>query len=125
MVDQRFEHYKRGLRFFGENKHEQAIAEYQQALAIAPDWPDALHGLAMASMHLGRIDEAIAAGRRLIELDAEDPLYHTSLSMFYQRKGLIPEAEQEQAKARMLNWKRDLKTNPNAPPPEPGIKVVQ
>ena len=38
--------------------------------------------------------------------------------MFYQRKGLIPEAEKEQAKARMLNWKQELKTNPNAPPPE-------
>ena len=29
--------------------------------------------------------------------------------MFYQRKGMIPEAEAEGAKARMLDWKRQLK----------------
>jgi hypothetical protein len=43
-----------------------------------------------------------------VELTPDDTLAHTSLSMFYQRKGMIAEAEAEGAKARVLDWKRQL-----------------
>jgi hypothetical protein len=33
----------------------------------------------------------------------------TILSRFYQQKDMIPEAEAEAAKARVLDWKRELK----------------
>ena len=135
------DHYLAGLKLFGEQKHAEAIAAYEKALALAPDWTDALHGLAMACMHAGSLDRAIEVGLRICELDAEDPFAHTSLSMFYQRKGAVAEqagnadearamielAEKEGAKARMLSWKQELKTNPNAPPPGPAgsMDVVQ
>ncbi len=62
----------------------------------------------------------------MIASDPDDPFAYTSQSIFYQRKGLIPEAEKAQAQARMASWKQDLKKNPNAPPPDTGtIKVVQ
>ncbi len=73
----------------------------------------------------GALDEAIQIGNRIVELDPEDPFAHTSLSMFLQRKGLIPEAEAEAAKARLVSWKLELRKNPNAPPPEEGFKVLQ
>ena len=62
-----------------------------------------------------------------IEVDAEDPQAFTSLSMIYQRLDKIDDAEKAQAKARMLSWKQELKTNPNAPPPADagGMNVVQ
>ena len=113
------QHYMKGLKLYGEQKHAQAIAAYQEALDIDPDWTEALAGLAMAQMHAGLLDEAIKNGKRLVELDPEDPFGHTNLSMFYQRKGMIDEAEKEGAKARMLSWKQELKTNPDAPPPGP------
>ena len=43
-----------------------------------------------------------------MEVTPDDTLAHTSLSMFYQRKGMIAEAEAEGAKARVLDWKRQL-----------------
>ena len=55
----------------------------------------------------------------------DDPFVYTSLSIFLQRQGKIPEAEAAAAKARMLSWKEELKKNPNAPPPEGGFKVIQ
>ena len=75
----------------------------------------------------GELDQAIKVGLRIVELDSEDAFAHTSLSMFYQRKGLIEEAEKEGAKARMAAWKKDLKDNPDAPPPGPAgsMPVVQ
>lgn len=116
---ERTEYYKKGLKLFGERKHDEAIAEYQKALAVSPDWEDALHALAMAFSASGKHDEAIAVGNRLVELDPNDAFAHTSLSMFYQRKGMIEAAEAESAKARMASWKQELKKNPKAVPPGP------
>jgi tetratricopeptide (TPR) repeat protein len=126
-MNERLEHYKAGLKLFGENKHTEAIEAYQRALEISPDWEDALHALAMAYMSAGRFDDAIATGKRILELNPDDAFAHTSLSMFYQRKGMIDEAEVESAKARMASWKQELKTNPNAVPPGPAgsMDVIQ
>ncbi len=118
-MEPKMEHYMRGLKLYGEQKHAQAMAEYQKALDIDPNFIDAIAGLSMAQMHAGLLDDAIANGLRMVELDPEDPFAHTNLSMFYQRKDMIDEAEAEGAKARMLSWKQELKTNPNAPPPGP------
>ena len=127
MTDPKLEHYKTGMNLFAQQKFAEAVAEYEKALEHDPDWTEALHGLAMAQMHLGKLDEAIATGERIVKLDPNDPFAYTSLSMFYQRKGDIDEAEKQQAKARMASWKQELKTNPDAPPPtDPGgISVVQ
>ena len=120
------EHYKQGLAFYGQHRNEEAMAEFRRALEQKPDWLDAMHALATAQSKLGRHDEALATIARVIELDPEDPFAFTSQSIFLQRKGLIPEAEAASAKARMAAWKKELKTNPNAPPPGPagGMSVA-
>lgn len=120
------EHYKRGLASFGQGKHEEAISAFRAALEAKPDWLDALHALATALSKSGDHDGALAMIERVIQLDPEDPFAYTSQSIFFQRKGLVPEAEKAQAKARMASWKQELKKNPNAPPPDMGpMKVVQ
>ena len=68
-----------------------------------------MHGLARALQDLNRLDEAIAVSNRIVELDPDDVLAHTSLSVLYQKKGMIPEAEAEGNKARVLGWKQQLK----------------
>ncbi|MEL6429541.1 MAG: tetratricopeptide repeat protein [Planctomycetota bacterium] len=123
----RQELYLEGLALFGKDQHEEAVAKYDAALALDPDWTEALHGKAMALMRLERYDEAIEIGKRIVELDPDDAFAHTSLSMFYQRKGMIDEAEAEGAKARMISWKEELRKNPDAPPPGPAgsMNVIQ
>src|SRR5688572_6853209 len=100
--------YDRAIDLFGEGKSEEAIAVYREAIALDAEFTDAWHGLAMALSELERHDEAIEAGKRLCELSPDDTLAHTSLSRFYQAAGRIPEAEAEGAKARILDWKRQL-----------------
>ena len=119
--------YLEGLALFGEDRHEEAIERYDASLEVDPEWTEAMHGKAMALMQLERYDEAIAIGLRIVELDPDDAFAHTSLSMFYQRKGMIEEAEAEGAKARMISWKEELKKNPDAPPPGPAgsMNVIQ
>jgi hypothetical protein len=41
-------------------------------------------------------------------LDPEEVLAHTSLSILYQHKGMIAEAEAAALKAKLLGWKKQL-----------------
>ncbi len=94
---------------FGDGKLDEAIAFYNRALTIDPDYQDALHGLARAQFDKGDMDGAIASAKRLVEIDSEDILAHTRISMCYHSKGMIEEAEKAGNTARILGWKQDLK----------------
>jgi tetratricopeptide (TPR) repeat protein len=100
--------YDVAIDLFGEGKLDEAIAKYKEAIALDPAFADAWHGLAMAYNEAGQHAGAIEAGKKLCELTPDDVLAHTSLSRFYQAAGMVPEAEAEGAKARMLDWKRQL-----------------
>ena len=103
------EFFEQAVNAFGDNKLDEAIENYKNALQIDPDYQDALHGLGMALFNGGRVDEAIATAKRLIEIDQDDILAHTSLSMFYQSQNRIEEAEKEGNVARILGWKQELR----------------
>ena len=104
--------YYSALDLFAEGQHEQAISEYRAAIEADPTFTEAMHGLARAYQDLNRYDEAIAVANRIAELDPNDILAHTSLSILYQKKGMVPEAEAEGNKARVLGWKQQLKQSP-------------
>jgi tetratricopeptide (TPR) repeat protein len=102
------DHYYAGVDFFGEGKLDEAIAEYCKALDLDPAFADALHGLAQAHYKREDFDAAIATSRQILSLDADDILAITTISRSYQRKGMIPEAEEAGNKARVLGWKKQL-----------------
>ena len=99
-------HYKEGFRHFGEQRWDEAIAAYRRAVEIDPNLAIAWNGLAMALHRKGDLDGAIEAGRRLVALEPDEPLGHTSLSIFYQAKGMVPEAEEEKGLAMRLTMKK-------------------
>ena len=103
------DHYYAALDLVAEGEQERALAEYEKSLAADPTFTEAMHGMARALQDLNRLDEAIAVAKRIAELDPDDVLAHTSLSVLYQKKGMIPEAEAEGNKARVLGWKQQLK----------------
>ena len=87
--------FEQAVEAFGDDKLDEAIDLYRKALEIDPTYTDALHGLGMALSNRGRHDEAVATAQKLIEIDNDDVLAHTSLSMFYMAQGRIEEAEKE------------------------------
>jgi Flp pilus assembly protein TadD len=103
------DHYYSALDLVAEGDHERAVAEYEKSLDADPSFTEAMHGLSRALQDLGRLDEAITVAKKIAELDQDDILAHTSLSVLYQKKGMIPEAEEEGNKARILGWKQQLK----------------
>jgi tetratricopeptide (TPR) repeat protein len=103
------DHYYAALDLVAEGERERALAEYERSLAADPVFTEAMHGMARTLQDLNRLDEAIAIAKRIAELDPDDVLAHTSLSVLYQKKGMIPEAEAEAHQARVLGWKQQLK----------------
>lgn len=99
------------MEHFVEDRFDDAVAAYLRALDEDPNYVDALHALAMTYAHQEKLDEAIAVAQRLIAAAPDDELAYTSLSIFYQQKGMIAEAEDVGAKARTLGWKRQLAEN--------------
>ena len=103
------DYYYAALDLFAEGKHEEAVRQYQNSIDADPGFTEAMHGLSRAYQELNRLDEAIEVSKRIAEVDPDDVLAHTSLSILYQRKGMVPEAEAEGNKARVLGWKQQLK----------------
>ncbi len=103
------DHYYAALDLYADGKTEGAIAEYRAAIEADSSFLDALHGLARVYQDAERYDEAIEVAKQIAERDPDDVLAHTSLSILYQKKGMIAEAEAEGAKARVLGWKQQLK----------------
>lgn len=103
------DHYYAALDLMADGNLEKAVAEYRESVSADPTFTEAMHGLARVLQDLQRYDEAIEVANKIAEIDPDDVLAHTSLSVLYQKKGMIPEAEAEGAKARVLGWKQQLK----------------
>ena len=94
--------YKQGFLLFAEGQVDEAVGKYREAISLDPGLALAWNALSMALRQQDDLDGAIEAGRKLVEIEPDDPLSHTNLSILYQRKGMIPEAEQEKAVAMQL-----------------------
>ncbi|MBF6567458.1 MAG: tetratricopeptide repeat protein [Candidatus Binataceae bacterium] len=100
--------YDDAVDLYADDKYDEAIALYQQALELDPKYADALHGMIMCYQAKGDLDRAIELTKVHLKQEPEDLLAFTNLSMFYQKKGMIKEAEEAGAEARRLDWKRQL-----------------
>ena len=101
MPDARALHREAFAHFVG-GRLDEAAAGYRAALAADPELAIAWNGLAMVLERQGDLEGAIEAAQKLVALEPDEALGHTSLSMFYQRKGMIREAEDEKAIATKL-----------------------
>ena len=101
--------YHLGLDRLAEGDAAGAALELRRCLEVDPTMLDAMHGLIRALQEAGEYDEAIAVAQRLLQLDPEEVLAHTSLSILYQHKGMIAEAEAEALKGKLLGWKQQLR----------------
>jgi Tfp pilus assembly protein PilF len=88
-----------------------AIPHLSHALTLAPNHPAATHALLRALEDTNQIPEALALVHNLIAHSPDDVLAHTRLSILLQKSGDIPAAEAASARARILDWKRQLNSS--------------
>jgi Tfp pilus assembly protein PilF len=100
--------YHEGLDRLAEGDATGAAKKLRDCLELDPGMLDAMHGLIRALQEQGELDAAIAVAQRLLQLDPDEVLAHTSLSILYQHKGMIAEAEAEALQGKLLGWKKHL-----------------
>jgi Flp pilus assembly protein TadD len=110
--------YQRGLDLLAAGSAAAAVRVFRKAIANDPTHFEAHHGLVRALRDAGRLEQAVAAALALTALTPRDPLAHTALSISLQQAGHVPEAEAAAARARIEEWKIQLKS----PPPEGALQ---
>lgn len=85
----------------------EAAIHYQKATVVDPEHADAWQCLGMAYVKLERLEEAILALEKLVQLKPRDQLAYTSLSLALGRAGKIREAEEMAGKAKVAAWGGD------------------
>lgn len=100
--------YEEALGRFERDEHDRddsAIELLREAVLLSPAFEDAYEALGVILNRHHRVDEAIQFMRVLARLNPDSVMAHTNLSVFYVAKGMIPEAEEEKAKAAVLQMK--------------------
>ncbi len=103
---------ERGLDLLAEGRADEAATAFRAAIQSDGSYFEAHHGLIRALRDAGRFEPSIAAALALTALTPNDPLAHTALSISLQTAGHVPEAEAASARARILEWKRELAAAP-------------
>ncbi len=101
--------YHRALELFERDREDtdpSAIPLLEEALLFDPAFEDAYEVLGVILHRHGRTDHAIRIMRQLAARNPDCLMAHTNLSVFYVAKGMIPEAEEEKARAAVLQIER-------------------
>lgn len=91
-------HFERGNDLMNENKKEEAITAFRQALAIQPDFLPATFNIAVALGDLGRFEEAEAVLQEVLDKDASIIEAYDSLGYVCYKKGDLAAARQHYMK---------------------------
>ena len=102
--------FNEAMSFFKANKYKEAAQALEKAVVIDERYADALEALGVMYMKLERSHDAIDVFKKLSRIDPDNIMAHTNLSQIYVKEGKITEAEAEQAEARRLTWKYQLKS---------------
>jgi Flp pilus assembly protein TadD len=101
---------QQGLDQLAAGAPAEAAKKFRAAIDADPSYFEAHHGLVRALRDAGRLEQAVAVALALTALTPDDPLAHTALSISLQHAGHIPEAEAAAARARVLEWKAQLRS---------------
>ena len=96
-----------GVLYKKKDRFDEAIKEYQRALAIDPNYSSSHFGLGNVYGKKGMVDQAISEYRRTIAINPNHAGASTNLAVIYVQRGMLNEAISECNKA--------LNSDPNFP----------
>ena len=101
--------YHEALTDYREGRLEEASEKLSRIVKQFPFFEDAYEALSVILYNQKQHDPAMLLLKKWIALNPDSIMAHTNLSRCYVAKGMILEAEHEQAEARRLTWKAELK----------------
>ena len=115
---------ERALDLLAAGSPAQAADAFREAIALSQNPAglgliEAHHGLIRALRDAGQLNQSVAAAMAHAALTPDDPLAHTALSISLQAAGLVPQAESAAARARVAEWKIQLRSPSVSDPAAP------
>jgi tetratricopeptide (TPR) repeat protein len=113
-----FAHYVKGQVLRAQNRWEEAIIEYETALASNPNLVVALNGLGWCKLFAGSIDEMIPLMQQAIRRSPRDPqigVWHGAIGMVHLLQSRIDEAIVWLEKARSASPEKPYNHRPHTP----------
>jgi len=98
-------YYNLGVDCAQKGQVNEAMAHYQKALEINPNYIDARNNLGIALFQKGQVDEAILQYKKVLENDPNSEFAHHNLGTALLQKGQVDEA--------MAEYQKALEINPN------------
>lgn len=99
-----------GIELLAKGMPEEAARAFRAAIAADSGYFDTQHGLIRALRDAGHLEQSVGAALALTALTPDDPLAHTALSISLQAAGHKQEAEVAAARARIMEWKKELRS---------------
>lgn len=99
---------KRGVARIAQGRVEDAVEDFEAALALDPQHVAALVNLGNVAFDANRIDEALARYERAIALDAQYARAHANIAAVYKRLGRYGDAVRALRTAQRLDGRRRL-----------------
>ncbi len=103
--------YENALIVFAENKEDESVVLLKKAIEKNPNLYDAYESLGVILSRLEKYHEAIEVMTKLTEINPEEPMARTNLSIFYMKIGNKDEAEAQMARATALKFTKAMKDN--------------
>lgn len=85
-------HYNLGLAYYHNDKIEKAIAAYQTAIQLEPNFAEAYGGLGIIYRRTGDLEAAIRHCQKAIKIAPENIAFHRNLTQIYWQKGMYDRA---------------------------------
>ena len=85
-------HYNLGLAYYHSRQIEKAIAAYESALQLEPNFADAYGGLGVIYWRRGDLNAAIRHCQKAIKIAPENIEFHQNLTQIYWQKGMYDRA---------------------------------
>jgi tetratricopeptide (TPR) repeat protein len=96
-------HFILGNQWFGQQDYDQAISEYQKAIAINPEFSGAYNSMGYTYRPMKKYAEAEQAFKKYIELIPNDPNPYDSYAELLMKTGRFDESIQQYKKALSIN----------------------
>lgn len=85
-------HYNQGARLLDQGRPEEALKEFEAALALEPDRDATYALLGNAAAAAGRPEDALRYYRRALEMNPREAAHHNNLGILLARSGELEEA---------------------------------
>ena len=109
-------HHNLGRVFFEQGRTDEAMVEYQKALAISPDDAKAHYNLGVLLVEKGRVDEGVAEYQKALAISPNLVEVYNNLGFIFLEKGHLDEA--------MAQYRKASEINPNVAEVHNGLGAV-